>query len=105
MVADSRVSRSGRGESEPALARGERDASLLDGMAWASVSDLLARALRAASAPRRSSRTVDILDTLAGALPERERGQGDRGGDEGVEDRSEEQYLKEQIKRFQMGKK
>ena len=105
-----KVERERVGESlSRALARGERDASLLNGMAWSlAIHDLyLPEALRAAE--RASSiepRDVDILDTLAEV--HFRLGNADKAVE--VETRASKldpknNYLKEQIARFKAGKK
>jgi uncharacterized Ntn-hydrolase superfamily protein len=92
-----------------ALARGEKDASLLNGLAWACATHeiFLPEALRAAErAASIEPRDVDILDTLA-ELHFR-NGNADKAIE--VETRASKidpknGYLKEQIARFQAGKK
>ena len=92
-----------------ALARGERDASLLNGMAWSlAIHDLyLPDALRAAErAASIEPRDVDILDTLAEV--HFRMGNADKAIE--VETKASKidpknSYLKEQIARFRAGKK
>ena len=90
-----------------ALARGERDASMLNGIAWACAThDLfLGDAVRAAErAVSLEPRNVDILDTLA----ELYFRQGNQAKAIQVESRAttidpKSQYLKDQIERFRKG--
>ena len=90
-----------------ALARGERDASMLNGIAWACAThDLfLGDAVRAAErAVSLEPRNVDILDTLA----ELYFRQGTQAKAIEVESRAatidpKSQYLKDQIERFRKG--
>ena len=105
-----RAERERVGESlNRALARGERDASLLNGMAWSlAINDLyLPDALRAAErAASIEPKDTDILDTLAEA--HFRNGNIDKAVE--VETKASKldpknQYLKEQIARFRAGKK
>ncbi|HET9250727.1 MAG TPA: DUF1028 domain-containing protein [Candidatus Eisenbacteria bacterium] len=105
-----RMERERVGESlNRALARGEKDASLLNGMAWnLAIHDLyLPEALRAAErAASIEPRDVDILDTLAEV--HFRVGNADKAIE--VETRASKidpknNYLKEQIARFKAGKK
>ncbi|MGE5176121.1 MAG: DUF1028 domain-containing protein [Hyphomicrobiales bacterium] len=92
-----------------ALDRGERDASILNGLAWScATNDLyLPEALRAAErAADQEPRNVDILDTLA----EVNFRMGDATKAIEVESRAatidpKSQYLKDQLARFRGGKK
>jgi uncharacterized Ntn-hydrolase superfamily protein len=104
-----RIERERVGESlNRALARGERDASLLNGMAWSlAIHDLyLPDALRAAErAASIEPRDVDVLDTLAEV--HFRMGNADKAIE--VETKASKidpknSYLKEQIARFQAGK-
>ncbi len=92
-----------------ALSRGERDASVLNGLAWscASNSIFLDEALQAAErAARAEPKNVDILDTLA----EVHFRKGNAAKAIEVETRAakidpKSQYLKDQIARFRGGEK
>ena len=105
-----RVERERVGESlNRALARGERDASLLNGLAWTCATHdiFLPEALRAAErAASIEPRDVDVLDTLAEV--HFRLGNADKAVE--VETRAsridpKSTYLKEQIARFKAGKK
>jgi uncharacterized Ntn-hydrolase superfamily protein len=105
-----RVERERVGESlSRALARGERDASLLNGLAWTcAIHDLfLPQALRAAErAASIEPRDTDVLDTLAEV--HFRMGNAEKAIE--VETRASKidpknAYLKEQIARFQAGAK
>ncbi len=98
------------GESmKRALARGERDASLLNGLAWSCATHdiYLSDALRAAErAADLEPRNIDILDTLA----EVHFRAGNAAKAVEVESRAatldpKSTYLKEQIERFRAGRK
>ena len=92
-----------------ALARGERDASLLNGLAWSCATHdiFLADALRAAErAAELEPRNIDILDTLA----EVHFRAGNSTKAVEVESRAatidpKSTYLKDQIERFRAGRK
>jgi len=92
-----------------ALARGERDASLLNGLAWACATHdiFLSDALRAAErAAELEPRNIDILDTLA----EVHFRAGNSAKAVEVESRAatidpKSTYLKDQIERFRAGRK
>ena len=92
-----------------ALQRGEKDASLLNGLAWACATHdiYLADAIKAAErAAQLEPRNIDILDTLA----EVHFRAGDPAKAIEVESRAaaidpKSAYLKEQIERFQAGRK
>ncbi len=98
------------GESmKRAIARGERDASLLNGLAWACATHdiFLSDAIRAAErAVEIEPRNIDILDTLA----EVHYRAGNAAKAVEVESRAatldpKSAYLKEQIERFRAGRK
>jgi uncharacterized Ntn-hydrolase superfamily protein len=98
------------GESmKRAIARGEKDASLLNGLAWACATHdiFLSDAIRAAErAAELEPRNIDILDTLA----EVHFRSGNAAKAIEVESRAAQidpksAYLKEQIERFRAGKR